>query len=150
MKSLTLIVYTFLIIGSLGNPLLDKNAPKEQPSSSEEEIDANSNENIWNYDEIGADFWAYLHGDMFKNCGKKHQSPINISREFVTCAAELKAVKLHNYDQKVNFTFQHTGATIRGTPDKSIDFGISEGILPGTLSPFKLQQLHFHWGNNEE
>ncbi|KAM6465090.1 carbonic anhydrase 4 isoform 2-T2 [Liasis olivaceus] len=83
---------------------------------------------------------------LFRDCGKKDQSPVNILTQQVQYDESLKAFNFKNYDIKPNkkWTMENNGHTVQVQLDGS---GMVE--LGGLAGRYKAMQFHFHWGSQE-
>ena len=97
----------------------------------------------WNYEDLGPDVWP----DLFADCGKKSQSPINI-KTICTTYRDFPAFEFSPaYDMLQNFKITNNGHTVNGVQDNSVAFPL---ILSGggLTENFTFANFHLHWGEN--
>lgn len=94
----------------------------------------------WSYRlENGPEFWGY----DYPQCKGKFQSPIAISSRDAIYDPLLAKLVMLNYDIPVDgATIENTGRTVQITPTDDV-----ERAVLVKKSKFKLELLHFHWGD---
>ncbi|CAL1536771.1 unnamed protein product [Lymnaea stagnalis] len=81
---------------------------------------------------------------MFKTCGQKQQSPINIYEGDVVTNTNIPPFKFTNYDANLTLQLSNSGHGALVSIAGSTLASISGGGLVGT---YNAVQFHFHWGN---
>lgn len=97
----------------------------------------------WNYEDLGPDVWP----DLFPNCGKKSQSPINIKTACTTYKEFAPFQFSSAYSVSQDFRITNDGHTVNGV---QVDPTIFPLILSGggLTENFTFVNFHLHWGEN--
>lgn len=83
-------------------------------------------------------------GKLFPTCDGYKQSPIAIVTDFVIPDEDLEKLIFKKYDVPITkATIKNTGFTVEVTPEDDVD-----RVIFVKEEPYKLEQLHFHWGDN--
>ncbi|XP_050399799.2 carbonic anhydrase 4-like [Patella vulgata] len=90
--------------------------------------------------------WPSTWSDNFPICGNKRQSPINIASSEASVQLSLEDITMTGYDKPIAMSIRNNGHTAQ-VDITSGDAFIENGGLPGK---YKLLQLHFHWGSNND
>ncbi|XP_014244183.1 putative carbonic anhydrase 3 [Cimex lectularius] len=84
---------------------------------------------------------------LFKECGGKYQSPINIEHKMVKVKT-FRALQFHGFDQlPLNTHIKNNGHSVEVRLDTDEPIQISGGPLH--RNSYTLEQMHFHWGRND-
>lgn len=109
------------------------------------ELEGGDQHSDWNYK--NQNNWA----SEYPQCkGEKNfrQSPIDIVTDQVIFKPRLK-LEFIDYDQEVEFEFKNTHHSVSLTPIPLIDIPtIKLNQINGDWDEFELQEIHFHWGDD--
>lgn len=91
--------------------------------------------------------WQNVDTSPFENqCGRKHQSPIDLDERYAEFDPALTELNFRGYDQALNSpTITNNGHTAQVSGPEDPNRYIEGANLPGR---FQFAQLHFHWGAN--
>ena len=97
----------------------------------------------WNYEELGPSVWP----DLFSNCAKNSQSPINIKTACTTYQNFPAFQFTPAYSMIQNFRITNNGHTANGVQDNTIAFPL---VLSGggLTENYTFVNFHVHWGGN--